>query len=122
MFTINVLSKHISEQKICQLYNTWERGGLFSKFFDSSSTLTSICVYNSITKLYLLVKWSRERIARGQGVKAHFRRSRILTAVVNGPTVSIGVGSVQPTPLREVANIIVDIQRFVQCHQLCGGA
>ena len=34
---------------------------------------------------------SRERIARGQGVKAHFRRSRILTAVVNGPTVSIGV-------------------------------
>ena len=27
----------------------------------------------------------------GQVVKAHFRRSRILTAVVNGPTVSIGV-------------------------------
>ena len=26
-----------------------------------------------------------------KGVKAHFRRSRILTAVVNGPTVSIGV-------------------------------
>ena len=36
------------------------------------------------------VYWSSGQ-AQGQGVKAHFRRSRILTAVVNGPTVSIGV-------------------------------
>ena len=46
-------------------------------------------------RTFAMVKGSgqvvKKRIARGQAVKAHFRRSRILTAVVNGPTVSIGV-------------------------------